>query len=373
MNIIQPSWMGPQEWRGPAQFSRFQPQPLHSPVFAPPTATGLAPRLDALWQTPAPAAAVRAPQSSPLTLPSSRALTQARFLAPEQTQKTRNGEEAAALRLDAQSFQQRSQSTELSIRTRDGDVVTLRLRDQSSSETRQQVALRGDGEDAPATRVDWQGSASSAQAESLEALLGQDGVSDVRYSRAWSGSASESTMVQVNGREGQLMAASESQRYREGSLEFEVEGSLDAEELEAIRELVGGVKELSETFFDGDLKQAFDQALELGYDAGEIAGYSLELRDQQLSVEAQRYRAADALREPTLPRGLFRGIGNYAAKLQSFFELDQVALKGQLFEKLMEQIDDWRKEDEAELGRSDSFADFNRELLALTDALTQRN
>lgn len=115
--------------------------------------------------------------------------------------------------------------------------------------------------------------------------------------------------------------------------------------------------------------RAFGQARELGYDAGEIAGYSLELRDQQLSVEAQRYRAADALREPMLLRGLFRSIGNYAAKLKSLYELDQVVWKGQLFEQLMQEIDDWRSEDERGRTTSHSFAEFNREMLALTEVM----
>lgn len=115
--------------------------------------------------------------------------------------------------------------------------------------------------------------------------------------------------------------------------------------------------------------RAFGQARELGYDAAEIAGYSLELRDQQLSVEAQRYRAADALREPMLPRGLFRSIGNYAAKLKSLYELDQVVWNGQLFEQLMQEIDNWRSEDASTRTKNNSFADFNRELLALTEAL----
>lgn len=276
----------------------------------------------------------------------------------------------SSLRLDARSLQQRSQTLELALKTRDGDVVTLRLEELTSMDIRQQVSMQPEGQgDSTVTSGQWQGNSSTVQMEYLNAQLSRDGTQDVRYAQAWSGEENTAAAVQSDGAGGKVQVTVESQQFRAGSLQFAVEGNLDAQELEAIRELVAGVQALSETFFEGDLMRAFGQARELGYDAGEIAGYSLELRDQQLSVEAQRYRAADALREPMRPRGLFRAIGNYTAKLKSLHELDQRVWNGQLFEQLMQEIDTWRSEDAGGRTKKNSFADFNRELLALTEAL----
>ena len=76
---------------------------------------------------------------------------------------------------------------------------------------------------------------------------------------------------------------------------FSVEGELDEDELEAINDLLQQVNEIAEQFFGGDLEQAFNTAMELGYDASEIAQFSLNL--QQTSVQ----RATAAYRESEVP------------------------------------------------------------------------
>ena len=56
-----------------------------------------------------------------------------------------------------------------------------------------------------------------------------------------------------------------------------VEGELDAQELKAIGDLMDKVDSLATQFFAGDAQAAFSAASDLGFDAGEIAGFALRL------------------------------------------------------------------------------------------------
>jgi hypothetical protein len=65
--------------------------------------------------------------------------------------------------------------------------------------------------------------------------------------------------------------------FASGRVQVGVEGELDAEELKAIGDLMDKVDSLATQFFAGDAQAAFSAASELGFDAGEIAGFALRL------------------------------------------------------------------------------------------------
>jgi hypothetical protein len=65
--------------------------------------------------------------------------------------------------------------------------------------------------------------------------------------------------------------------FASGRVQVGVEGELDADELKAIGDLMEKVDALAAQFFDGDAQAAFSAAAELGFDAGEIAGFALRL------------------------------------------------------------------------------------------------
>ncbi len=90
---------------------------------------------------------------------------------------------------------------------------------------------------------------------------------------------------------------SESGSYRDGSsvsgsyaessrFSLSVEGQLDEGELAAINDLLSQVGDLSEAFFAGDIEQAFNMALEIGFDENEIAQFSLSL-NQSVETKVQ--------------------------------------------------------------------------------------
>ncbi len=64
------------------------------------------------------------------------------------------------------------------------------------------------------------------------------------------------------------------------SFSFSVDGELDEEELVAINDLLTQVGDLSERFFTGNIEEAFEMALNIGFDESEIARFSLNLKQE---------------------------------------------------------------------------------------------
>ena len=278
-----------------------------------------------------------------------------------------NSANSSSMQLDSRSFQKSLQSTELTIQTKDGDTVTIKIREQSVEKGRSKVEISqdGSGNGKNSATVVQKSKSDSAESFDLNALFEDGAVSDVSFGKEWVSRSSDKVKVESTSDGITTEASYQSKTYTAGSLEFEVDGSLDADELEAIADLLQGVDELSQTFFDGDMTKAFDQALQLGYDKSEIAGYALELRDQELSVEQTKYRASAEIARPRPHRGMFRPIGDYASKLQSLETLDQTKFDGQLLNRLMEQVDANREiAEEAKAKEApSSFTSFNFELL----------
>lgn len=85
--------------------------------------------------------------------------------------------------------------------------------------------------------------------------------------------------------QGNVQAGSE--RYFYASSQFEgyqinVQGDLDEGEVSAINDLLSQVGEISDLFFGGEFQQAFSAALNVGFDASEIAAFSLNLSKVQV-------------------------------------------------------------------------------------------
>lgn len=78
------------------------------------------------------------------------------------------------------------------------------------------------------------------------------------------------------------------EQQRQG-FSFQVQGELDEGELAAINDLLGQVNELSALFYGGDLDAAFDAALALDFNAEEIAGYALDLRQTMITKVRTTY------------------------------------------------------------------------------------
>lgn len=75
------------------------------------------------------------------------------------------------------------------------------------------------------------------------------------------------------------------------SFNLQVDGELDEDELAAISHLLDQVGKISEAFFDWDIEQAFALALDIGFDESEIAGFSLNLRQELTTIVESSHKA----------------------------------------------------------------------------------
>ena len=137
--------------------------------------------------------------------------------------------------LDSESYTSNSKNSDLSITTTDGDIVSI-----SFSELQQY-----------------------ANKESYQYEEGSKGVAE-NYS----------------------MSSSE---YHEVNFSYSVDGELDEEEKKAIEALIKDVNSLQKDFFRGNVDQAFEKALELGFDNEQISNFSMDLQQTQTSYVSQSY------------------------------------------------------------------------------------
>ncbi len=161
------------------------------------------------------------------------------------------------------AFYQQTRTFDMQVKTRDGDVVTLRV---------------NAGEQA-----DYQSSALRS--------------SDVQ---------------------GEAFAASY-QNY--SNISFSVEGELDEEEMAALNDLFGQVNDVAEVFYSGNVGEAFNKALEVGYDASELAGFAVHMTRSEVVAVKQAYTAVQE--QPALAGsqgnasdGLFDTLVDFAGRVK---------------------------------------------------------
>jgi len=77
--------------------------------------------------------------------------------------------------------------------------------------------------------------------------------------------------------------------YSEMNFSFSVQGDLDKDELHAIQSLIKDISKIEKDFFSGNIDKAFNKALELGYDEEQLSSFNLELRQTQTNYVSQAY------------------------------------------------------------------------------------
>ncbi|MFL0808992.1 MAG: DUF5610 domain-containing protein [Agarilytica sp.] len=103
-----------------------------------------------------------------------------------------------------------------------------------------------------------------------------------------------------------------------------VKGELDEAELAAINDLLSQVGDISESFFSGNIEEAFEMALNIGFDSDEIAKFSLKLNHEVSSVVETTYAK---VQDTYKPEDAQPHVGESKNGMQSFKE--QLELGGQ--------------------------------------------
>lgn len=159
--------------------------------------------------------------------------------------------------------------------------------------------------------------------------------------KARSMSESYAEMMRAEGEEGSFEYLA-SEEYSRSGYRLQVDGDLNEEEMAAIEDLMAQVNDLADEFYNGDLGTAFDMAMELDSDPDQIAEFSLNLKQKQVSAyEYAGYSAPVAsYAEPELPRGIAQPLGNFADGVRNAFNTaNTFAEPRNLLDNLFDQMD----------------------------------
>jgi len=170
-------------------------------------------------------------------------------------------------------------------------------------------------------------------------LTTQEGDTVVIKARSMSESYAE--MLNAEGPDGSMSYLTSEESNRSG-YKLQVDGDLNDEEMAAIESLMNQVNDLADEFYNGDIGTAFDMAMELESDPSQIAEFSLNLKQRQVSAyEYAGYSAPVAsYSEPALPRGIAQPLGNFAEGLRNAFDTANTFSEPRsLLDNLFEQMD----------------------------------
>lgn len=188
-------------------------------------------------------------------------------------------EPVSGLQTSNQLDYRREDQGELSIRTKDGDEVRIRLEDfrqfQLSQSLFTVVQRQQQQQDASPGKVE-----DTAQTATQNAELTSSDANN-QPAPSTSNSRMEQNAIFV----------------QEKSVSFSVSGQLDEQELKAIGKLVGDAANLVDEFFNGDVEAAFNQALKLGFDEKELTGFALQLSRQEQVKVIQTYEQVSHFQE----------------------------------------------------------------------------
>jgi hypothetical protein len=148
--------------------------------------------------------------------------------------------------------------------------------------------------------------------------------------------------------------------------EISVDGQLDNNERQALNDLFDQVGKLGDQFFGGDLGSALESAMSLGYDAKELASFSLDLRQSSFAQRTRQYQPMPVeLPTPelqSLKAPLAQYADSYLTALQRINPLgDSAQLLDQLMAKMVETND----------SRMQTFQQFNQGIRDIMESRQQ--
>ncbi|MGB1298443.1 MAG: DUF5610 domain-containing protein [Psychrobium sp.] len=152
--------------------------------------------------------------------------------------------------------------------------------------------------------------------------------------------------------------SSETHYSRTQSFSIEVNGELDDEELKAINSLVEDISGLADEFFNGDVQKAFEQASELGFDASQIAQYSLDFKEVK-QVAIREHYSSNASNSPFATLSPYvKDLNGIMESGESLFDKDNLKqLMQDVAEKQINALDDMLNKSAID------FSNFNQQLV----------
>lgn len=230
---------------------------------------------------------------------------------------------------------EREDSGEIQITTQDGDEVTIRFEDIQEFEYNRGI-LVSNSQVEPA-EISQQQPNDTPEDESSEPQASNQS-NQVIAENVGEDAETPDEVTQT-----QVVVDERYEFFEQSGISFSVQGELDEEELQAISDLVSDTKELADEFFNGNVEDAYQQALELGFNEQEIAGYALQLnRTEQIEV-IQTYAAVSRYEEDNEssiegkgPLAAIKPVADYLEEMLAVMEQAREQLRdGSDFESLL--------------------------------------
>ena len=96
-----------------------------------------------------------------------------------------------------------------------------------------------------------------------------------------------------------------------------IEGDLNADEEKSLTDLINKMAKVSDKFFNGNVKSAFKHAQKIGFDTGQIAGFSMDLNKSK-SVQAIAAYQQTTVPEQSVNTDLLKQAGDFLAQSKVF-------------------------------------------------------
>jgi hypothetical protein len=151
------------------------------------------------------------------------------------------------------------------------------------------------------TAIDSELYTSNSKSSELSITTTDGDVVSISFSELQEYATKEAYQYQESSQGGSKNYSSSSSQYHEINFSYSVEGELDNEEKVAIEALIKDVNSLQKDFFSGNVVQAFEKAVELGFDNDQIANFSMDLQQTKTSYVSQSYTEIAEFDERELP------------------------------------------------------------------------
>lgn len=125
---------------------------------------------------------------------------------------------------------------------------------------------------------------SSTKAEKSEFYVRTRDGDEVKVSFGLKEQYSSASLVSEQGN-----SASSTVFEQSANFSLAISGDLDDNELKAIGDLVAQADDIANTFYRGDIEEAFKQSLEIGYDTKELASFAFQLTKAESYQKVQKY------------------------------------------------------------------------------------
>ena len=131
--------------------------------------------------------------------------------------------------------------------------------------------------------------ASQSNSSDLSITTADGDIVSISFSALEKSQSSENFSYYAGQDSKEMSYQSSTSSYSELNFSFSVQGDLDKDELHAIQSLIKDISKIEKDFFSGNIDKAFNKALELGYDEEQLSSFNLELRQTQTNYVSQAY------------------------------------------------------------------------------------